>query len=201
MLKLNSELGLGQPSIVDKPFTALQEMLNEIVDIDDKDFFKGVKERLNISKRQVKEAIQQFELGKVESEINVEENKIDLLKKEIINLIIKEKYDEEVISDIEGKVKEIANNNLLSLLSGLYNNWGIKLGNLAKTKKGKEAEELYHQSFDKYQKAIELKPDNLDALYNWGTSLGKLAKTKESKEAEELYNQSFDKFQRAIEIE
>jgi SIR2-like domain len=53
MLKLNSELGLGQPSIVDKPFTALKDMLNEIVDIDDKEHFSGVKERLEISKRQV----------------------------------------------------------------------------------------------------------------------------------------------------
>ncbi|MFN8713333.1 MAG: SIR2 family protein, partial [Bacteroidota bacterium] len=63
MLKLANELGLEQPVIVDKPFTALQNMLNEIVDIDEQEHFKGVKERLGISQRQVAEAIKQFEQG------------------------------------------------------------------------------------------------------------------------------------------
>jgi len=40
------------------------------------------------------------------------------------------------------------------LHEALYN-WGTDLGNLAKTKEGKEAEELYNQAFDKFQKAIE----------------------------------------------
>lgn len=167
MLKLNSELGLGQPNIVDKPFTALKDMLNEIVDIDEKDFFKGVKERLDISKRQVEEAIQQFELGKVVSVENVQGNKIDLLKKEIINIIIYEKYNEEVISDIAIKVKGLPDDNLQKLLSGLYSSWGTSLVELARTKEGKEAEDLYHQSFDKFQKATALGGGcyNLACLY------------------------------------
>jgi len=45
MLKLNSLLGLPQPDIVNKPFSALKTMLDEIVDIEDKDHFKNVKER------------------------------------------------------------------------------------------------------------------------------------------------------------
>ena len=81
-----------------------------------------------------------------------------------------------------------------------FNNWGNSLGNLAKTKEGTEAEELYHQVFEKFQRAIEIKPDNHEAFYNWGTSLGNLAKTKEGTEAEELYHQAFEKFQRAIEF-
>ncbi len=200
MLKLNSVLGLGQPSIVDKPFTALKEMLNEIVDIDDKDVIKGVKERLEISKRQVKEAIQQFEQGKVESLKNVKENKIDLLKKEIINLLISKKYDEKIISGIEKKVKGLSDDNLQSLLAGLHSNWGNDLGDLAKTKDGKESDELYHQAFEKYQKAIEIKPDIHVAYNNWGNALGSLAETKEGKEADELYHQAFKKYQKAIEI-
>ena len=59
---------------------------------------------------------------------------------------------------------------------------------------------MYNQAFDKYQKAIEIKPDKYQALYNWGIDLGNLAKTKEGKEAEELYNQAFDKYQKATEI-
>jgi hypothetical protein len=43
MLKLNSMLELEQPNIINKPFTALKDMLNEIVDIEDKDHFENVR--------------------------------------------------------------------------------------------------------------------------------------------------------------
>ncbi len=200
MVKLNNELGLSQPVIVDKPFTALKNMLDEIVDIDEQEHFKGVKERLDIAKRQVEDAIGQFEQGTIETHKNITENKVDALKKEIINLIISEKYEEAVISTIEVKLKEYKDNEVESLLAGLYSDWGISLGNLAKTKEGKEAEDLYYQSFEKYNKAIEIKPDTHEAYNNWGNSLGNLAKTKEGKEAEDLYHQSFEKYRKAIEI-
>ena len=60
---------------------------------------------------------------------------------------------------------------------------------------------MYLQTFDKYEKAIEIKPDNHDALLNWGTDLGNFAKTKAGKELDELYLQAFDKYEKAIEIE
>ena len=200
MLKLNSELGLKQPNVVDKPFTALWNMLNEIVDIDDKEHYKGVKERLEISKRQVEEAIQHFELGNIKSLKDFEENKIDLLKKEIINLSINKNFNEDEIYNIEKKAEGVFDENLISLLSDLYSNWGNYLGSMAMSKKGKEADQLYYQSFEKLQKAIEIKPDYYEAYYNWGTFLGELAKTKEGKEAEQLYYLSIEKLQKAIEI-
>ena len=64
---------------------------------------------------------------------------------------------------------------------GTLVNWGTDLGALAKTKEGKESDELYQQAFDKYEKAIEIKPDNHDAFNNWGTDLGALAKRKKVK--------------------
>ena len=81
-----------------------------------------------------------------------------------------------------------------------YFNWGSVLGNLAKTKDGKEAEDLYQQSFDKYRKAIEIKPDKHEAYYNWGIVLGILAQAKEGKEAEDLYQQSLEKYLMAMEF-
>jgi len=201
MLKLNNELQLEQPFVVNKPFTSLREMLNNIVDIDDDENFKGVKERLEISKKQVDEAILQFEEGEIEkTELLKSNSEIYLLKKKIINLIIKENYPINKIEEIEKKAEKIHNEEINSLLSDLYLNWGNYLGNLAKTKEGKDAEELYNQAFIKFQKAIEIKPDKYEAFYNWGNYLGNLAKTKEGKDAEELYNQAFIKFQKAIEI-
>ena len=48
MLKLNTELGLDQPKIINTPFTSIGEMLDNIIDIDDEEHFKGIKERLEI---------------------------------------------------------------------------------------------------------------------------------------------------------
>ncbi|WP_188016981.1 SIR2 family protein [Paenibacillus antarcticus] len=200
MLKLNSELGLDQPRIVDKPFTALQDMLQEIVDVDEKEHFQGVKERLEIAKRQVSEAIQQYELGDVIADANSIEIEIDKLKKEIINLTIVKEYDKEKIMSIEEKVKGTNDNTLHELLSGLYYNWGNALNNLVKGKEGEEAEKLYQQAFEKYAKAVEIKPDKHEAYNNWGINLKKLAKSKEGKEAEELYQQAFEKYAKAVEI-
>jgi len=85
------------------------------------------------------------------------------------------------------------------LYEALYS-WGNCLGYLAKTKEGKESEELYNQAFEKFKKALKIKPDKHEAFNNWGTYLGNLAKTKEGKESEELYNEAFEKFKKAIEI-
>ena len=201
MINLNNELQLEQPEIINKPFTSIKEMLNNIVDIDDDEHFKGVKERLEISKRQVDEAILQFEEGKVEITKRIKTiSEIDLLKKEIIDLLIKKSYQNENIERIENNAKRLNNKEINSLLAGLYSDWGVYFGNLAKTKEGKEAEELYNQAFEKYQKSIAIKPDKHDAFYNWGNYLGNLAKTKEGKEAEELYNQAFEKYQKSIAI-
>ena len=201
MLKLNNELGITQPDIVNKPFTSLNEMLNNIVDIDDEEHFKGVKERLEISKNQVKEAVQQFEMGKVEPTEKIKKtSEIDLLKKEIIDLIINKKYLKENIEIIEAKAKRLNSKNINDLLASLYSSWGTDLGNLAEEEEPEEAEKLYTQAFEKYQKAIEIKPNNHQAFTNWGTDLGNLAEEKEPEEAEKLYIQAFEKFQKAIEV-
>jgi len=82
----------------------------------------------------------------------------------------------------------------------LYNNWGVALANLAKSKKGPQAEELFKQTLEKYQKAIEIKPDYYIGYNNWGNALCKLAKSKKGTEAEELLNQAIEKYKKAIEI-
>ncbi|MCC7246593.1 MAG: SIR2 family protein [Saprospiraceae bacterium] len=200
MLKLSNELGLPQPVIVDKPFTALKNMLEEIVDIDEKEHFKGVKERLEISKRQVAESIKQFEEGNVETAEDNSKKRSDILKKEIINLLVSEKYAQEVVSEIEKRLKENPDQDAFDLLANLYYNWGCDLGDLANTQEGKAAEELYLQAIEKYKKAVEIKPDYYKAHNNWGTSLGNLAMAKEGKEAYELHLQAFEKFKKAIDL-
>ena len=78
-----------------------------------------------------------------------------------------------------------------------YNNWGNVLGDLAQTKSGSEAEELYKEAIDKYEQATQNKQDFYDAYYNWGNVLGDLAQTKSGSEAEELYKEACEKYNKA----
>ncbi|MEQ9438722.1 MAG: SIR2 family protein [Cyclobacteriaceae bacterium] len=201
MLKLNSELGLPEPLIIDKPFTSLQGLLKNIVDIDEHEHFKGVKERLEIVSNQVDKAIQQFEKGNATpGEALQQDTTLDLIKKEIIDLIIKEKYNEDDISQTVAKTEGIQDKEIANLLADLYLGWGNDLGALAKTKNGEAAEDLFNQAVEKYEKAIEIKSDKHEAYNNWGITLGDLARINSGKMAEVLYQQSIEKYQKAVEI-
>ncbi|MCG8576966.1 MAG: SIR2 family protein [Flavobacteriales bacterium] len=199
MLKLNETLGLEQPEILDKPFSSLQAMLGGINDINDAEHFKGVKERLEMAKKDVAKSIRQFEM-KEKVSIEERELEIDRLKKEIIDILISESYDGQEISEIEGKAARINEASLNNLLAGLFSDWGVDLGNLAEKTEGAEADKLFHQAFEKYRKSVEIKADYDRAYYNWGTHLGNLAENKKGKEAEELYHLAFEKFAEAIRI-
>ena len=78
--------------------------------------------------------------------------------------------------------------------SEAYYNWGVALMELAKTKSGNEAEELYKEACKKYDKAITYKQDYHEAYYNCGVALMELAEIKSGNEAEELYKEAFEKY-------
>ena len=89
------------------------------------------------------------------------------------------------------------------LKSGIYkayNNWGLALHDIAKTKSGSESEELYEDAFLKYEQAIQFKPDYHGAYYNWGLALHDLAERKSGSESEELYEDAFLKYEQAIQF-
>lgn len=199
MIKLNESLGLGQPLIFDKPFSCLNEMLNNVKDVNDDEDFKYVKERLEIAKKNVKNAINEFEKGEINN-ISEKEVKIDALKKEIIDVIITENYDENVINNFYHKIKSNNERDLSNLLSGLFSNWGNNIGNSASSFSDDQSEKIYLEIIDKYKTAIDLNPENFLAYCNWGRSLAKIAEKKNGVEAEKLNLEAIEKFRKAIEI-
>jgi tetratricopeptide (TPR) repeat protein len=76
----------------------------------------------------------------------------------------------------------------------------IVLSDQAKTKEGAEADRLFAQACEKYQRAVEVKPDFLEGLYNWGVALYDQATTKEGAKADRLFVQACEKYQRALEV-
>lgn len=81
--------------------------------------------------------------------------------------------------------------------SEAYNNWGVALVELAKTKSGNEAEELCTEAFEKYKLVTTYKKDKHEAYNNWGIALVELAETKSGNKAEELYTKAFEKYKLA----
>nr|WP_314755427.1 SIR2 family protein [uncultured Prevotella sp.] len=81
--------------------------------------------------------------------------------------------------------------------SAAYNNWGVVLSELAKTKSGSEAEALCKAAFEKYHQATLFKQDYPDAYNNWGLILSVLAETKSGSAAEELYKESCAKYKKS----
>jgi hypothetical protein len=60
---------------------------------------------------------------------------------------------------------------LVDPASWAYVGQGNALSNQAQTKNGEEAERLLVQAGEKYQAALQIKPDLHEALYNWGGAL------------------------------
>jgi tetratricopeptide (TPR) repeat protein len=196
MLKLNQELGLHQPQILDKPFTSLKTSIENFVDIDDKDHFKGVKERLEIVKREVQRAIDQFEEGKIETaEVLKKEADISLLKKQIIDEILKGEYNDNFIHRLDAEVNQTDSTELSNLMAELYLGWGNKYYNNNRDGVDTVPFEL---SIEKYRRSAEWNPGYDLAYCNWGLALsaiGRIHKTDSS-----FYKQAIEKFSKAIEL-
>jgi tetratricopeptide (TPR) repeat protein len=185
MLELNTKLGLEQPEILEKPFSYLKNCLDNIVDIQDEEHFKGIKERLEIIKTQVSKSIDTYENKDIENN----------LIKEIIDLSLKENFNEKRINELYQKSQQSKNQQLKNSLANLFNKWGINFTNLGKVKKD---ENLFIQAIEKYETASKLNLKDDSIFNNWGSTLYNLAKAKNNDE--NLYNQAFEKFESAFKL-
>ena len=197
-------------------FEPLKESLNFLtpIKINDKKEIPGVIDQLldikkdadakkSSEKKLLLEQLEASEIEKeaLEKELNKEKDKNKsqalLLKREANNhfrLGLKHHQAEEYLEAAE-EYKTASE--LKPEYSEPYNNWGIALVKLAKTKSGNKAEKLYKEAFEKYKLATTYKKDKHQAYYNWGIALVKLAKTKCGNKAEELYTEAFEKYKLA----
>ena len=83
---------------------------------------------------------------------------------------------------------ELAPNNFKA-----YNNWGTAIYELAKRNRDPE---LFKLAFQKYEKAILIKPEN-DTFFNWGTAIYELAKLNANPK---LFELAFQKYEKAIQF-
>lgn len=83
---------------------------------------------------------------------------------------------------------------LAETLAWAYLLKGNALSKQAKIKTGEEADRLFNLAGEKYQAALELKPDMHEALNNWGAALADHAKTKTGEEADRLFEMAGKKY-------
>jgi tetratricopeptide (TPR) repeat protein len=81
-----------------------------------------------------------------------------------------------------------------------YGMQGNALSNEAKIKDGEEADRLFALASEKYQAAVNIKPDDPDTLSNWGTALTDQAKIKDGEEADRLFALAAEKYQAAFKL-
>ena len=199
MLKLNQELGLQQPDILDKPFSSLKSMLSNIVDIHDKEHFRGAKVRLEIARKNVDYSIRFFEYME-EFRVNEKDQLIDKLKKNIIDLILSEQYDESEISLIKSLAKKYDNQGINDLLAELFFYIGNKHTELLEQSNVNDREDLLNLSIRNYRESIEYMSNSSQSLYNCGVGLSTLASIKKAgTEAELLYEQAIEMYNQALE--
>ncbi|KAF2327661.1 TPR end-of-group domain-containing protein [Flavobacterium nitrogenifigens] len=196
MLQLNSELKLPQPAIIDTPFTSLSLTLENIVDIEDKEHFKGVKERLEIVKKDVQLAIQQFEKGEmVENRALKESIDKNLLQKEIIDEIINKNFNQTKIENIEKKSEPLKDPEIKKLLAKYYLTWASEISQKATSQNNKD---LFKESFDKFSKASKLDPKNYQTFNNWAAALYDNFKIDDNNE---LYNEGILNCKKAAKLD
>lgn len=197
-LKLNAELGNSEPSIFNTPFSFLSELQDSIVDINNDNEYKGVKERLESAKKMVHDAIKRYEVGvDPTEELNQEEIRQYIFQKKLVNCLIKEEYHK--VNSIEEELEDNYKEDFKPILYGIYNNWGLSLASEAEEAASQKAKDLYHQAFKKFQKAVTINSNLFIAWNNWGTTLGNYVYRFE-RDNEEIYEEVFDKFKKAISL-
>ncbi|RTZ50297.1 hypothetical protein EJ377_10615 [Chryseobacterium arthrosphaerae] len=120
-LKLHSDLGLHTPEIFNKPFSFLKTMLEQVRDIkvnkyiEHKSLFEGVQERMEISRRQVVEAIEIIENKESEEQ----------LIQRIIEKSIKKDFSVKDAIIFENQIEINKYNKALKILAKYYVDWGL----------------------------------------------------------------------------
>lgn len=191
--ELKNELKVPEPNIINKPFSHLKETVQIINDFEiDSLKLPWTSNTL----KWINTAIEGFELGKGFQAIasaSTDSIRIDNLIEKLKEIINEGTYND--VLGIEEVILQSNNGDAIRYLAYIYYSWALKLSKLAK--KG-EAEILFQEVFQKYQKALKIKPDMHEAFLGWGDALVALAKIKQEIT---LFEEAFEKYSQSSEIE
>lgn len=163
-LKLHSELGLQTPEIFNKPFSFLKTMLEKVRDIqidknsEHKSLFEGIQERMEISKKQVIEAIDIIENKESEEQ----------LIQRIIEKAIKHDFSIKDAIIFENEIEKNKYHKAKNALGNYFGEWGNK--DAIKFRLNKNEDDL-KSAVEKLRNAINLNPTNSFIYSNLAVTL------------------------------
>jgi tetratricopeptide (TPR) repeat protein len=187
--ELNNELGLPLPSFVEKPFSHLKQMLQNIGNLQyEQDTLSVNALFLDQTYLKIENAISTIESTDKKPLTEKEIRKIEVgeLEQKISELVTLGKYDEVI-----ERADDILTLKQTETISDLKWAYILKADKLVEEGKLDLAENLYN-------KAFELDPDFAIVNYNWGTSLGELAKVRKD---ETLFKMAFEKLDNSAKMD
>lgn len=201
-LELHYGLNLKLPDAISKPFSYIDSLYDNIVEID----FRNIKNvssqnqmvslayRIDISREMIKDAIKRYEEASSSSSLlDSESLKNDSLLYRMLECTFTNEY-ETVEPEIEEMMKS-TNGDFLQFASYFYDYWG---GYLLQRSRLLSDTSLLDPAEAKFKRAIQINPKNNLALVN--LAILTLDKAKNSSDRK-LFTVSFDRLETAIKIE
>ena len=208
-LNLVRKLKLPEPQILSTPFSHLKEeienigkfLVNEIALSQNGLIKQNIIDPTTTVKKWTNIAIEGFEKGRGFQDLKGAQ-KETINREKIIhqsqNIKLNYRFDiidSQFISEIKSSKSKKAINNIVHSLS----DWGLQLAKIARTKEGKDADNLNDESIKKLKIALEIKPDDYEVINNLGSIYAEIAKKKKCSEVRD-FKTAFDCFNKSLLI-
>jgi tetratricopeptide (TPR) repeat protein len=193
-IELALKLGCFPPGFVEKPFSHLNKMLDEI-----KPFvLPGVEsgpDILDETREMIKNAVENLENAPSRPQPGRPPEDIALKMR---TMLMSEKYDE--IISMYGEYGEKLPPEAKDSVFQAFVMGGNALLNQGKLNQDDEADRLLEQSIERYKAALKIKPNMYGVFYNWGLALSYKSVSKQSEEAFILLEQAIEKYKMSCKI-
>jgi len=201
LIELTQKLGLFPPAFISQPFTHLDRSMQLLTTFS----LPGqtAEEDVTHPARQwIKAAIDKFEkdpssLAGPDAPSEYPEM-VEILNVAALRLLMAGDY--EGVLALRQQYDKTPSPDLAYTLSWAYLMQGNAQIGQARGKAGEEVSRLFKQAGEKYQAALNIKPDMHEALYNWGNALVSQAATKIGEEAAQFFKQAGEKYQAALNV-
>jgi tetratricopeptide (TPR) repeat protein len=181
---LAQKLGCFPPDFVSKPFSYLDGLFNQLTEYTLPKTDSPI-DALKNARSYVQEAIESIE----GTSSDVLEASSNLLSGEF-----------EKVVELQPKGTDTLDPKLSDSLAWAYIGQGNEFHDLAITKTGAEAEDLFRQAAEKYEEALKIQPDKYEAHHNLGNTLNGWARLKTGAEADHLFEQASKRYESALNL-
>ena len=183
-IKLAQELNVFPPSFIAKPFSHMDLCLSMLTEFP-------------LEHTDCKEDVTATPRGWIAQAIERHESSPDMTEK-AENLLMEGRYEE--ASKLLPPDRKGLSSKSITQFAWAYFLAGSAVIKRARTKSGDDVDRLFAEAYEKYQKALEIKPNMHEAFNNWGNALLEQAKAENGADADRLFVEAEEKYQKALEI-